>query len=369
MKGISKTFGDVKAVDNVSLEIESGSFTTFLGPSGCGKTTLLRIITGLEEPDRGQLYHGDRVFVDTDRGFILPARERSMGLVFQSYALWPHMTVYENVAYGLRVKKVSNDKIKKRVLDILDKVQMKDLEERYPNELSGGQQQRVALARMLIIDPKVLLLDEPLSNLDAKLRMKMRAELKRLHSSTNMNIIYVTHDQIEAMSLSTHIAVMKDGKIQQYDSPQNVYSRSANLFVADFMGNPSVNLLEGEIEKNKDRCTVRILGKYDLALSDNLSSRLKERQKKKVIMAVSPENIRVAKDKTRNGIPARVYALFDFGSDIYINMNFFEKNFQKTLIIARVDKDFPSVKLDETVYIEFSSRSFNLYDQESELLL
>lgn len=197
----------------------------------------------------------------------------------------------------------------------------------------------------------------------------MRAELKRLHSSTNMNIIYVTHDQIEAMSLSTHIAVMKDGKIQQYDSPQNVYSRSANLFVADFMGNPSVNLLEGEIEKNEGRCTVRILGKYDLALPDNLSSRLKEGQKKKVVMAVNPENIRVATDKIRNGIPARVYTLFDFGSDIYINMNFFEENLQKTLIIARVDKDFPSLKLDETIYIEFSSRSFNLYDQESELLL
>lgn len=243
LEGITKRFPGVTVIDNMDLEILDRDFTTLLGPSGCGKTTTLRIIAGLEEPDAGEIWIDDRLVFSARRGVNVPASERKVGMIFQSYALWPHMTVFRNVAFGLEGR-MGKDEIRKRVHESLANVQMAEYVERYPSELSGGQQQRVALARMLAAQPEILLMDEPLSNLDAKLRMQMRAELKRMHNDLDVTVVYVTHDQEEALTLSTRIAVMNNGIIEQYDAPNQVYKNPATLFVADFMGNPQMNFLK-----------------------------------------------------------------------------------------------------------------------------
>ena len=242
IKNLTKRFGDVVAVNNVSLAIEPGSFLTLLGPSGCGKTTLLRCIAGLEDPDEGEIYIGDKLVFSHDQGIILPPGQRNLGLVFQNYALWPHMTVYKNMTFALEIQKMSKIEMDKRVKDSLAEVQMGEYGDRYPREMSGGQQQRIALARMLAYRPKVFLMDEPLSNLDARLRIDMRAELKHLHHVSGATTVYVTHDQIEALTMSSEIAVMKDGVVQQVDTPDRIYRCPVNLFVADFIGSPKVNL-------------------------------------------------------------------------------------------------------------------------------
>ena len=235
--------GGVKAVDDLSITIESGDFVSLLGPSGCGKTTTLRMIAGLDAPDRGEFLLDGKVLYSRSKGIAVPTEKRGMGLVFQSYALWPHMTVGQNVAFGLEMKGVDRKARATRVGEVLELMHIASLEKRYPSQLSGGQQQRVALARMLAVSPDVLLLDEPLSNLDAKLRLEMRAELKRLHETLGNTIIYVTHDQLEAMTMSTMIAVMNEGRLQQYAPPMEIYRRPANLTVASFVGSPPMNLV------------------------------------------------------------------------------------------------------------------------------
>jgi ABC-type sugar transport system ATPase subunit len=247
IKNLSKHFGKVTALDNVSLVIEPDTFVTLLGPSGCGKTTLLRCVAGLENPDGGEIYIDDKLVFSHPKGISLPPGQRDLGLVFQNYALWPHMKVDKNITFALEIQKMPKAEMDQRVKESLKEVQMEGYGDRYPREMSGGQQQRIALARMLAYRPKVFLMDEPLSNLDARLRMDMRTELKRLHHISGATTIYVTHDQVEALTMSTNIAVMKEGVIQQFDSPDKIYHFPANLFVADFIGNPKVNLLEGEI--------------------------------------------------------------------------------------------------------------------------
>src|SRR5512147_867169 len=247
INNLSKHFGNVLAVNDVSLTIESGSFLTLLGPSGCGKTTLLRCVAGLEDPDGGEIYIGDKLVFSHAKGISLPPGKRELGLVFQNYALWPHMKVDKNITFALEIQKLSKEEMNARVKEALAEVKMEGYEDRYPREMSGGQQQRIALARMLAYRPKVFLMDEPLSNLDARLRIDMRSELKRLHHVSGATTIYVTHDQVEALTMSSNIAVMKLGVIQQFDTPDRIYRFPANLFVADFIGNPKVNLLEGEV--------------------------------------------------------------------------------------------------------------------------
>jgi spermidine/putrescine ABC transporter ATP-binding subunit len=231
---VTKRFGRVVAVDRVSARVERGEFFTFLGPSGCGKTTTLRIVAGLELPDSG------RVFIDGEDVTYLPPYKRDTAMVFQNYALWPHMTVFDNVAYGLKVRKLPKDEIRRRVREVLELVRLEGLEDRYPTQLSGGQQQRVALARALVVQPKVLLLDEPLSNLDAKLRVEMREELKRLQRKLGITTIYVTHDQDEAMALSDRIAVMNSGRVVEIGRPDELYRRPRSFFVATFVGRSNI---------------------------------------------------------------------------------------------------------------------------------
>ncbi|MEM0494432.1 MAG: ABC transporter ATP-binding protein [Thermofilum sp.] len=255
--GVSKIYGSVRALDRVTLEVKDGELFTILGPSGCGKTTLLRVVAGFEVPEEGKVYFGDQ-----DVTFVKPYM-RNTAMVFQNYALWPHMTVFENVAYGLKIRKrqlkLTDEEIERRVRDALRLVRLEGLEDRYPLQLSGGQQQRVALARALVVEPRVLLLDEPLSNLDAKLRLEMRGEIKRIQSTLKITAIYVTHDQEEAMSLADRIAVMNKGRVLQVGTPREIYSKPSNLFVATFIGR-STYLVGTAVEVTEGRVRLRVDG-------------------------------------------------------------------------------------------------------------
>ena len=248
---ITKRWGDFYAVDHLDLVIEDCSFVTLLGPSGCGKTTTLRMIAGLETPTSGRIEIGDTVVFDSEKGINIPANKRHVGFLFQNYALWPNMTVYQNISFGLKnLKKYSKQEIDEIVHRVARVVKIEMFLDRYPSELSGGQQQRVAIARTLAPEPEVIFMDEPLSNLDAKLRLEMRSELQRLHLTTGRTFVYVTHDQMEAMTLATKICLIENGVLQQYDPPLVVYGKPNNLFVADFVGSPSINFIEASGAQN-----------------------------------------------------------------------------------------------------------------------
>jgi multiple sugar transport system ATP-binding protein len=244
LKNIDKFYGSNHVLKNLNLTIEDGEFMTLLGPSGCGKTTTLRVVSGLESPQSGNIFLDGKEIVNAKELFYAPPSKRELNLVFQSYALWPHMTVFKNVAFGLQIKKTPAAEIKQRVENALERMQILQFKDRYPSELSGGQQQRVAIARAIVTAPKILLLDEPLSNLDAKLRIDMRSELKRLHQEMGTTVIYVTHDQIEALTMSTKVAIFFEGVLVQVAPPMDVYKNPANLKVADFIGNPRINFVE-----------------------------------------------------------------------------------------------------------------------------
>lgn len=239
LEKISMKFASTLVIDNIDFTVKSGELVSLLGPSGCGKSTTLSIIAGINKPTQGEIYFGDECITDKE------PEERGIGMVFQNYALYPHMTVFKNIMFPLKMNKVNKEEAKKRVYDIAEIVQVEKLLDRKPKQLSGGQQQRVAIARALVKKPKVLLLDEPLSNLDARLRIEMREEIRRIQQKTGVTTIFVTHDQEEAMSISDNIIVMNDGKIQQYSRPEKLYNQPENIFTARFIGNPKINIIEG----------------------------------------------------------------------------------------------------------------------------
>jgi len=348
IKNLTKRFGDVAAVNNVSLTVEPGTFLTLLGPSGCGKTTLLRCIAGLEDPNEGEIYIGDKLVFSSLKGISLPAGQRDLGLVFQNYALWPHMTVYQNITFALEIQKMPKEVMEKRVKDALAEVQMEGYADRYPREMSGGQQQRIALARMLAYRPKVFLMDEPLSNLDARLRMDMRTELKRLHHVSAATTIYVTHDQVEALTMSSNIAVMKLGVIQQLDSPDRVYHFPANLFVADFIGNPKVNLLDGVVS-GKDLIDV---GTFELAVETRNATG-------KVVVGVRPEDIAISMKPVDGAAEFCAYSVLPSGADSTIIAR--RESMEVTVKVMGISK----VKMDEKIWLKFDPETLNLYDKES----
>ena len=285
--------GEVLAVDSISLDIDQGEFVTLLGPSGCGKTTTLRLIAGFEFPTRG------RIVLDGRDIASLSPDKREMSMVFQSYALFPHLSVFENIAYGLKIKRLSRDEITRRVAEVLALTNLQGLENRAPNQLSGGQQQRVALARALVMEPKVLLLDEPLSNLDAKLREQMRVELRRIQSKLGITSVYVTHDQVEAMALSDRIVVMNEGRIEQVGKPWDVYRHPANEFVANFIGR--ANFVEGEVlGVEGERLVVKALGGI-MDIPQPLDGR---ERGERVKLVVRPEAVIL--DGREDGFPAVV---------------------------------------------------------------
>ncbi len=308
VKNLYKTFetgrGDVKAVQNVSFEVEKGAFFTLLGPSGCGKSTTLRCIAGLEKPLSGDILIADKLIYSGDKKINVPPNKRQIGMVFQSYAIWPHMTVFENAAFPLRVdrKGLSNAQVRQKVLQALDMVRLGGLEDRPAPQLSGGQQQRLALARALVREPEVMLLDEPLSNLDAKLREAMRLELRELLRKLDITTIYVTHDQIEALAMSRTIAVMSDGKIIQMASPRDIYAKPVCRFVADFIG--SSNFFEGTVSQTAPAGSLGRIKTRHGEFSAYLPEGAKPNDK--VILCIRPENIEV--DQKKPGAEANVIA-------------------------------------------------------------
>jgi ABC-type sugar transport system ATPase subunit len=347
IRNLTKRFGSVVAVDNVSLAIEPGTFLTLLGPSGCGKTTLLRCVAGLEDPDGGEILIGDKLVFSYERGISLPSGRRDLGLVFQNYALWPHMTVRQNMAFALEIQKLPKAEIANRVKDSLAEVQMEGYEDRYPREMSGGQQQRIALARMLAYRPKVFLMDEPLSNLDARLRMDMRAELKHLHHVAKATTIYVTHDQVEALTMSSQIAVMKAGVLQQVDTPDRIYHSPANLFVADFIGNPKVNLLPGVANGNSVD-----LGEFQIDMDTWGAPR-------EVVVAVRPEDVSISIQPVPGAVEFTAYSVLPSGADSTIVAQRGEIE-----ITVRV-MGISTINLDDTIWLTFDSETLNLYDNET----
>lgn len=294
LEGIVKQFGKVRAVDCIDLHIRENEFLVFLGPSGCGKTTTLRCIAGLETLDEGRILIGGRDVTH------LPPGKRGIGMVFQSYALFPHMTVAANIGFGLRVKGVDRTEIDRRVRRAAELLQLGNLLDRYPSQLSGGQRQRVAVARAVVVEPQVLLMDEPLSNLDALLRLSMRAEIKRLQQEIQATTVYVTHDQVEALSLGDRIAVMSEGKIVQLDEPQEVYDNPATVFVGAFIGNPPMNFLTGRVRQDAGRLFLEGEG-YQVPLSPEAAARIQAARIDEVTIGIRPENIAVSLTEPEGG--------------------------------------------------------------------
>lgn len=282
LEKLHKRFGRVVAVRDVSLEVADGEFVVLLGPSGCGKTTVLRTVAGLETPDHGRVWIGGR---DVTR---LPPGRRDIGMVFQSYALFPHMRVFDNVAFGLRMRGVPEAEQRRRVQEVAELLQIADLLDRYPAQLSGGQRQRVAVARALVVRPQVLLMDEPLSNLDALLRLHMRAELKRLHREVGSTTVYVTHDQVEAMSLGDRVAVLRDGQVVQFGTPPEIYDHPADRFVGSFLGNPPMNFLRATVDPDDGRLRVED-AKFQAPPA--YAQALAERKGQGVLVGIRPEHV------------------------------------------------------------------------------
>jgi len=309
LDGVSKVFGsDVIAVNNVSLEIGDGEFMVLVGPSGCGKSTILRILAGLEEVTAGEVIIGDTQVTD------LPPKERDIAMVFQNYALYPHMTVEQNLGFGLRLRKTPKVELKRRVEDVATILGLDPLMQRKPGELSGGQRQRVAMGRAMVREPQAFLMDEPLSNLDAKLRVQMRAQLALLHDRLATTTIYVTHDQVEAMTLGQRVAVLKDGILQQVDSPQNLYMHPANLFVGAFIGSPPMNLVEAQVSQGR----VSFAG-YDIALPPGYD--LPAYEGRTVILGIRPsdmEDVAVWKNDQLSTIDVVAEVTEELGSEVNV---------------------------------------------------
>ncbi|MGB8983955.1 MAG: ABC transporter ATP-binding protein [Anaerolineales bacterium] len=307
IENVTKRFDNFVAVDNVSLTVEDQEFVVLLGPSGCGKTTLLRAIAGLGMADEGRISIGDRDVT------YLPPRERKISMVFQSYAIFPHMTVYDNIAFGLKMNRFERGEIDKRVREASELLHIEDMLERFPSKMSGGQRQRVAVARAIAMKSEVLLMDEPLSNLDALLRLEMRAELKRLLQEIKATTIYVTHDQIEALSMGDRIAVMKTGQIQQYDKPETVYDLPANRFVGGFIGTPPMNFMHGQVQRQNGHVQVQI-GNFNLSPADTMQPLLKSYDGESILMGIRAENMETLAKPASDALQVKVLVVEPLGS-------------------------------------------------------
>lgn len=357
---VVKRFGDALAVADLSLAIADGEFFSLVGPSGCGKTTTMRMIAGLEMPSAGRIAIDERPVFDSDRGVVLPPARRGVGMVFQSYALWPHMTVFENVAFGLRVRKVPQADMRARVAEVLERLRIGALALRYPSELSGGQQQRVALARELVAGARLLLMDEPLSNLDARLRMDMRAELKRLHRETGITIVYVTHDQMEALTLSTRMAVLRDGVVQQIGTPRQIYDRPSNLFVAEFLSLSQMSVLDGRIEAGAIRLGAHLL---PLDVAGAASSSLEDGRL--VQLGLRPEHLELRLDGAGgHALPARVEVSFVAGPNTITHVRLVDADGTGASLVVQ-EPVRRELEPDQPVAVVMAKDSLFLFDPAS----
>ena len=359
LQGINKYYGKNHVLKNLDLTIEEGEFMTLLGPSGCGKTTTLRIIAGLEKAQSGTMYFDDKAIIDVNERKFEPPAKRELNLVFQSYALWPHMTVFNNVSFGLETKKVTKKDIEERVNNALNRLQILEYAKRYPSELSGGQQQRVAIARSIVSEPKTLLLDEPLSNLDAKLRIEMRSELKRLHKVLHTTVVYVTHDQIEALTMSTRIAVFFNGSLVQVDTPVNIYTNPKTLQVAGFIGNPSVNFVDASAKMENNKLTVKsVLGTMHFDDSTFTEEPIPSGDFP-CVLAVRPENVLVSNKKSDDTHMGIVYSSMPAGSETLVHF------FVGEVSLLTKEIGLAEYELDEELWLTINPKTTNIFDKQT----
>lgn len=357
LKDLVKTYGSVYAAKDVSLTVNHGEFVALVGPSGCGKTTTLNLVAGLIPITSGDIVIGDRVVNDLD------PKDRDIAMVFQNYALYPQKTVFQNLAFPLQMRKLSKAEIEQKVMDAAKVLDITHLLERKPRELSGGQQQRVALGRALVRDPAVFLMDEPLSNLDAKLRVQMRSEIKRFHQDLNATIIYVTHDQLEAVTMADKMAVMNGGLLQQYDTPAQVFANPVNMFVASFIGSPAMSLVPLEVTTTANGAALTSAEGWHLPLSAENSRKVGKAQSKKVVLGARHSTIKLHKHQVPDAVPAKVYTVEPTGDVTFI---------QAFLSGAIVNISLPptvQVEPDEMVWLEFDQERIHLFDGETELAL
>ncbi|MGE5674007.1 MAG: ABC transporter ATP-binding protein [Mycobacterium leprae] len=355
LRHVFKNYGDVKVVKDFNLEIEDKEFIVFVGPSGCGKSTTLRMIAGLEDITDGEVFIGDKLV-----NHVAP-KDRNIAMVFQNYALYPHMNVYENMAFGLKLRKFSKQEIDKRVKESAEILGLTNLLSRKPKELSGGQRQRVALGRAIVRNPSVFLMDEPLSNLDAKLRVQMRTELSKLHLRLQTTTIYVTHDQVEAMTMGDRIVVMKDGIIQQVAPPQELYDRPSNMFVAGFIGSPAMNFLAGTISADGNTFDG---GSFKLQLPADLAAAARPYAGKKMVLGIRPEDVEAdptyVQSHPGTHVPATIEVVEPLGSEIYLYLKTGEN-----AITARVEPGL-TFRATENITLALNTDKVHLFDPETE---
>ena len=351
---VTKYYGSVKAVDTLDLEIRDKEFLVLLGPSGCGKTTTLNMIAGLEELSEGDIYFDDQIVN------FKPPHQRDVAMVFQSYALYPHKSVYENIAFGLKMRRYGKAEINQRVRDAAERLEITHLLERRPHQLSGGQRQRVALGRAMVRQPSVFLMDEPLSNLDAALRISMRAEIKELHQSMETTFVYVTHDQAEALTLADRIVVMNNGLVQQTGTPDEIYEQPRNMFVASFLGNPPINFLEGRLAESGGQIAFQG-SMFNINIPHVHAEKLRNMEGREVMLGLRPEDV----DDTRTAVDGecirgRVHFVMPVGSDQYLSMHVDDKE-----VFFRVGKEIHH-KNGENVALAVNVNRLHLFDKETE---
>ena len=353
-ENVNKVFGDFHAVKDLNLEIGDGEFMVLVGPSGCGKTTSLRMIAGLEEISSGTLRIGDRVVND------VPPKDRDIAMVFQSYALYPHMSVRDNLAFGLKLRKVPKAEIERRVNEAAETIQLQKLLDRKPKELSGGQRQRVALGRAIVREPAVFLMDEPLSNLDAKLRVQTRAEIARLHQRLKTTMVYVTHDQVEAMTMGTRIAVMSEGLLLQVGSPQSLYDTPINRFVAGFIGSPSMNFVESVLDRTGDRATLTGPGDWSINLPNQFRDAIGPTTGRPIVVGFRPEHLDIGEASSEvAGFQARADVVEYLGNEELLHVSAAERD-----IVAIVDSSH-RVRPGDIVHLIIPLEKIHLFDAET----
>jgi len=362
LRNVTKIFErDVVAVDNISFEVKDKEFVVLVGPSGCGKSTTLRLIAGLEQLTEGEIYIDGRLMND------IPPKDRDIAMVFQNYALYPHMTVYQNMAFGLKLRKYPKREIERRVHEAAEILDIGDLLSRKPKALSGGEKQRVAVGRAIVRKPKVFLFDEPLSNLDAKLRVQMRAEICKLHSRLEATTIYVTHDQVEAMTMGQRIVVMRDGVVQQIDSPLNLYNRPANMFTAGFIGSPTMNFIQGTLSKNRGGSLSFSDGVIKLDIPQRYNGRLQGYVGRELILGIRPEDI--LNPEFGEGAPdtvtiwAKVEVIEPMGNETFLHLNT-----GSTALVARLATT-KMPRLEEEMKLMVDMRKCHFFDKDTEAAL
>ena len=355
VKNLTKTFGSTVAVNGISIKVLDKEFLVLLGPSGCGKTTTLRCIAGLEKPDKGEIYIGDTLVND------VPPKDRDIAMVFQSYALYPHMKVSDNIAFPLKMRKFPKGEIERKLKKTAEFLKIGHLLDRKPGQLSGGEAQRVAVARAIVRDPMIFLMDEPLSNLDAKLRVYVRAELKRLQNDLKVTTIYVTHDQVEAMTMADEIAIMNKGLLQQLKSPKEIFDHPANLFVAGFIGSPPMSFLDCTLTEKNESILVDT-GAFAFPIQEDIYRIIKEEAtSSELILGVRPEDVYIKKRKTPETlIQAEVYVVEPLGSEVIVDLNI-----DGNLVKAKGPPDL-AVQQREKVWIGFNEEKIHIFDKKTE---